>query len=97
MARKTIWLFAFAALLLSMVPVLTGCGPKPPCEGATVTQVQSVQDECAAAEDELQSARDERAELEAEVAATKAEIAELEGRPGQLADQLEELRKGSGR
>jgi len=97
MARKTIWLFAFAALLLSMVPWLSGCGPKPPCEGATVTQVQSAQDECAAAEDELESARDERAELEAEVTAAKAEISELEGRPGALADQLEELKKGSGR
>jgi len=97
MVRKTIWLFAFAALLLSMIPVMTGCGPKPPCDGATVTQVQSVQDECAAAEDELEAARDERAELEAEVAAAKAEISELEGRPGELAEQLEELRKGSGR
>ena len=97
MVRKTVWLFAFAALLLSMVAVLSGCGPKPPCAGATVTQVQSAQDECAAAEDGLESARDERAELEAEVTATKAEIAELEGRPGELADQLEELRKGSGR
>ncbi|MBD3348683.1 MAG: hypothetical protein GF400_05765 [Candidatus Eisenbacteria bacterium] len=95
MARKTIWLFAFAALLLSMG--LVGCGPKPPCEGATVTQVQTAQDECAAAQDELESAREDRAELEAEVAATKAELSELEGKPGELAQELEELKKGSGR
>jgi septal ring factor EnvC (AmiA/AmiB activator) len=97
MARKAFWLFAFAALLLSLVSALSGCGPKPPCEGATVTQVQSAQDECAAAEDKLESARGDRAELEAEVAATKAEISELDGRPGELAAQLEELKKGSGR
>ena len=95
MARKTIWLFAFAALLLSTG--LVGCGPKPPCEGATVTQVQTAQDECAAAQDELESAREDRAELEAEVAATKAELSELERKPGELAQELEELKKGSGR
>lgn len=97
MARKTVWFFAFAILLLSMGPALVGCGPKPPCEEATVIQVQSSQDECAAATDELNAARDARAELEADVAATKAEIAELEGTPGELAAQLEELMKGSGR
>ena len=97
MARKTVWLFALGALLLSIGPALVGCGPKPPCEGATVIQVQSAQDECAAATDELDAARDDRAELEADVTATKAEISELEGTPGQLIDQLEELKKGSGR
>ncbi len=97
MARKTVWLFALGTLVLSMGPALVGCGPKPQCEGATVIQVQSAQDECAAATDELDVARDERAELEADVTATKAEVSELEGMPGQLADQLEELRKGSGR
>ncbi|MFH1502304.1 MAG: hypothetical protein ABIG03_04590 [Candidatus Eisenbacteria bacterium] len=97
MARKTVWFFALAALLLSTGPALVGCGPKPPCEGATVVQVQSAQDECDAATDELDAARDARAELEADVAETKAEIAGLEGKPGELAEQLEELKKGSGR
>lgn len=97
MARKTVWLFVFGTFLLSMGLALVGCGPKPPCEGATVIQVQSSQDECAAATDELDAARDARAELEADVTATKAEITGLEGKPGELADQLEELRKGSGR
>ena len=97
MARRTMWFLASAALLLTLGVALVGCGPKPPCEGATVTQVQSAQDECAAAEDELEAARSERAELEAEVATTKAEIAELEEQPADLADRLEDLRKGSGR
>jgi septal ring factor EnvC (AmiA/AmiB activator) len=97
MARKTVWFFALATLLLVVGSVLVGCGPKPPCEGATVVQVQSAQDECAVATDELNAARDTRAELEADVAATKAEIAQLEGKPSELADQLDELMKGSGR
>jgi septal ring factor EnvC (AmiA/AmiB activator) len=97
MARKTMQFFAFAALLLCLGFALVGCGPKPPCEGATVTQVQSAQDECAAATDQLNTARDERAQLEADVTATKAEISGLEGKPAELADRLEELKKGSGR
>ncbi len=97
MARKTMQFFAFAVLLLCLGLALVGCGPKPPCEGATVTQVQSAQDECAAATDQLNSARDDRAKLEADVASTKSEISQLEGKPADLADQLEELKKGSGR
>ncbi len=97
MARKTVWFLASAALLLTLGVALVGCGPKPPCEGATVIQVQSAQDECAAAEDELEIARGSRAQLEADVATTKAEIAELEGQPVDLADRLDELKKGSGR
>ena len=97
MARKTVWFLASAALLLTLGVALVGCGPKPPCEGATVIQVQSAQDECAAAEDELEAAREGRAQLEADVATTKAEIAELEGQPVDLADRLDELKKGSGR
>lgn len=97
MARKDVQFLAFAACLLCLGLALVGCGPKPPCEGATVTQVQSAQDECAAATDELNGVRDDRAELEADVAATKAEISQLEGKPANLADQLEDLRKGSGR
>ncbi len=97
MARRNMLFVAFAALLLCLGIALVGCGPKPPCQGATVTQVQSAQDECAAATDQLNTARDGRAELEAEVASTKAEISQLEGQPAQLADQLEELKKGSGR
>lgn len=97
MARKTVWFLASAALLLTLGVALVGCGPKPPCEGATVIQVQSAQDECAAAEDELEAAREARAQLEADVATTKAEITELEGQPVDLADRLDELKKGSGR
>ena len=97
MARRIMWFLASTALLLTLGVALVGCGPKPPCEGATVTQVQSAQDECAAAEDELEAARDERADLEGEVATTKAEIAELEEQPANLADRLEDLKKGSGR
>lgn len=97
MALRTVWFLAFAALLLTLGVALVGCGPKPPCEGATVIQVQSAQDECAAAEDELGEARDARAQLEADVATTKAEIAELEGTPADLTDRLDELKKGSGR
>lgn len=97
MARKTVWFLASAALLLTLGVALVGCGPKPPCEGATVIQVQSAQDECAAAEDELEAARGTREQLEADVATTKAEITELEGQPVDLADRLDELKKGSGR
>lgn len=97
MARRIVWFLASAALLLLLGVALVGCGPKPPCEGATVIDVQSAQDECAAAEDELETARGERAELEAEVASTKAEISELEAQPAGLADRLDELKKGSGR
>jgi septal ring factor EnvC (AmiA/AmiB activator) len=97
MAQRIVWFLASAALVLTLGVALVGCGPKPPCEGATVIQVQSAQDECAAAGDELEAARDERAELEADVATTKAEISDLEGQPADLADRLEELKKGSGR
>ena len=97
MAGKTMRYIALAALLLVLGVALTGCGPKPPCEGADVTSVRSAQDECAAAGDELDEARDTRAGLEAEVASTKAEIAGLEGQPSDLARRLHELEKGSGR
>ena len=97
MAGKTMRYIALAALLLVLGAALTGCGPKPPCEGADLTSVQSAQDECAAAGDELDEARDTRAGLEAEVASTKAEIAALEGQPANLAGRLHELKKGSGR
>lgn len=95
MARTTVGFLALAALLL--VLGLAGCGPKPPCEGATVTQVQTAQDECAAANDELEAAREERAQLEAKVTETKAEIAGLENEPAELEDRLYDLKKGSGR
>ena len=97
MARTTKRYIALAALLLVLGVALTGCGPKPACEGADVTSVQSAQDECAAATDELDEARDSRAGLEAEVASARAEIATLEGQPDGLAARLHELRKGSGR
>lgn len=97
MARSVAGLLAFALLLLILGVGLSGCGPKPPCEGATVTQVQSVQDECATAQDELQAAREERADLEAEVAQAKSDIAELEGKPAELERRLHDLKKGSGR
>ena len=97
MAGKTGGFIALVALLLVLGLGLMGCGPKPPCEGASVTSVQSAQDECAAATDELAQAREERANLEAEVTDTKAEIAGLEGQPASLADRLHDLKKGSGR
>ncbi len=88
---------AAATLLLTLGLGLSGCGPKPPCEGATVTQVQSAQDECAATMDKLDAAREERAQLEAEVSETRSETAQLGGAPSDLARRLEELKKGSGR
>ena len=97
MARTTAGLLALAALLLVLGVGLSGCGPKAPCAGATVTQVQSAQDECAAAEDGLEAAREERAELEAELAEAKSDMAGLEGRPAELERRLHDLRKGSGR
>ena len=97
MAQRMIAFLALAGLALALTAGLVGCGPKPPCEGATVTQVQSAQDECDAAREEVEAAREELAELEAEVTKTKSEISELEGQPAMLADRLEELRKGSGR
>jgi septal ring factor EnvC (AmiA/AmiB activator) len=97
MPKTSVWTLAIAALLLVLGLGMSGCGPKPLCEGATVTQVQSAQDECAAVTDELDAARDDRARLEAEVSAARAEIAELENLPSSLANRLEELRKGSGR
>ena len=95
MAKRTAGFLALAALVLALG--MAGCGPKPPCEGATVTQVQSAQDECDAATAELEAAREERAELEAQVTKTKSEISQLEGQPDALAHRLEELKKGSGR
>lgn len=97
MAMRTVGILAFAVLLLASGLGLTGCGPKPPCEGATVTQVQSAQDECDAARAELEGVREERAELEADLTETKSAISKLEGQPSALAHQLNELKKGSGR
>jgi septal ring factor EnvC (AmiA/AmiB activator) len=97
MARSMAGPLALAALVLVLGFGLSGCGPKPPCAGATVTQVQSAQDECAAAEDGLETAREERAELEANLAETRGELAGLEGKPADLERRLHELRKGSGR
>ncbi|MCK4914519.1 MAG: hypothetical protein KAS89_00030 [Candidatus Eisenbacteria sp.] len=97
MARTTMRHIALAALLLVLGAAVTGCGPKPPCEGADVTAVQSVQDECTAANDELDEARDTRADLEADVTSARSEIAALEGQPNALAARLHELKKGSGR
>ena len=97
MAKRTAGFLALAVLGLALGMLMAGCGPKPPCEGATVTQVQSAQDECDAANAELEAAREERAELEAEVTKTKTDISQLEGQPDALASRLEELKKGSGR
>ena len=97
MARSTAGLLALAALLLILGVGLSGCGPKAPCAGATVTEVQSAQDECASAEDGLQAAREERADLEADLAQAKSELAELEGKPAELEGRLHDLKKGSGR
>jgi septal ring factor EnvC (AmiA/AmiB activator) len=97
MARSVAGILAFALLLLILGVGLSGCGPKPPCEGAAVTQVQSAQDECASAEDQLQAAREDRANLEAELAQTRSEMAELEGKPAELEHRLHDLKKGSGR
>jgi len=88
---------ALAALFLLLGVAGVGCGPKPPCTGASVTQVQEAKDECAAAQDQLAAKREARAGLEEKVAATKSDAARLEGRPAELSAQLEELKKGSGR
>ena len=97
MAGTTVRLGALAALLCILGTGLLGCGPKPSCLGASVTSVQSAQDECAAANDELDETRAARADLEAGVASTRAEIVTLEGQPSGLAERLHELKKGSGR
>ena len=97
MLRQSWSFLALGALILVVGAGLVGCGPKPPCEGADVTAVQSAQDECAAATDELDAVRTERAGLEGEVAETRGEIAALEGQPAALAERLHELMKGSGR
>jgi septal ring factor EnvC (AmiA/AmiB activator) len=97
MARSMAGLLALAFILLILGAGLSGCGPKPPCEGAAVTQVQSAQDECAAAKDELSAAREKRAGLEANLAQTRSELANLEGKPAELEHRLHDLKKGSGR
>ena len=97
MLRQSVRCLALGALILVVGAGLVGCGPKPPCEGADVTAVQSAQDECAAATDELEAARAARADLEGEVAEARAEIAALEDQPAALAERLHELKKGSGR
>ncbi len=97
MSRQTWGSVALAALLLVLGVGLVGCGPKPPCEGASVTSVQSAQDECAAVTDKLDTARASRADLEAELTETRSELSALEGQPAALAERLHELKKGSGR
>jgi len=97
MARKTGGVFALATLLLVLSLGVMGCGPKPPCEGAYVTEVQAAQDEFDAAAAELEAVRAERADLEADVTAARSEIAELEAKPAELEARLDELKKGSGR
>jgi len=97
MARSVAGLLALATLLLILGLGLSGCGPKAPCAGATVTQVQSAQDGCASAEDELQAAREERADLEADLAQAKSDMSGLEGKPAELERRLHDLKKGSGR
>jgi septal ring factor EnvC (AmiA/AmiB activator) len=97
MRRTIMGVIAAATLLLILGLGLSGCGPKPPCEGATVMQVQSAQDECAATTDQLDVAREERAQLEASVSETRSEISQLENAPSDLVRRLEELKKGSGR
>jgi septal ring factor EnvC (AmiA/AmiB activator) len=97
MAGKTMRYLALAALLLIAGAALTGCGPKPPCEGADVTAVRGAQDECAAATDELDAARDARAGLEADVASARSEIGTLTNEKPNLEDRLHDLKKGSGR
>lgn len=97
MAGRTYGLVGLAAFLLVLSVGLMGCGPKPPCEGADVTAVQSAQDECAAANDKLDGAREERAGLEAELTEARAELGALQGQPAALAERLHALKKGSGR
>lgn len=97
MARMSVGFLALAALFLLLGVAGTGCGPKPPCTGASVTQVQEARDDCAAAEDKLVGTRETRAGLEESVAAAKSEAAELAGKPADLSARLEELKKGSGR
>ena len=97
MAKKTWGGLALATLLLVLCMSVLGCGPKPPCEGVYVTEVQAGQDECDAATAEVEAARTERADLEAEVTAVRSEISELENQPAELEARLHELKKGSGR
>jgi uncharacterized protein YfcZ (UPF0381/DUF406 family) len=97
MARKTGGVLALATLLLVLGMSVMGCGPKPPCEGVYVTEVQAAQDQADAATAELEAVRAERADLEAGVAATRSEIAGLESQPAALEARLNELKKGSGR
>ncbi len=97
MARKTGGVLTLATLLLVLGAMLLGCGPKPPCEGVYVTEVQAAQDEFDAATAELEGVRAERADLEANVAAARSEISELEALPVSLEARLNELKKGSGR
>ncbi len=97
MARKTGGILTLATLLLVLSAMLMGCGPKPPCEGVYVTEVQAAQDEFDAASAELEDVRAARADLEVEVAAARSEISELESQPAALEARLNELKKGSGR
>jgi hypothetical protein len=99
MARTAGGLLGLGVLLLLLGTALVGCAPKPPCDGATEIDVETAQDQCAAATDQLEQARGERAALEAELTEVKAEMSKLEGEgtPSELASYLEELRKGSGR
>ena len=97
MARKTGGVLVLATLLLVLSMSLLGCGPKPPCEGVYVTEVQAAQAESDAATAELEGVRAERADLEADVAAARSEISELTAKPAELEARLNELKKGSGR
>lgn len=97
MARTIGRFFALGALAMLLYLCFVGCGPKPPCEGASIVSVQTAQDECSAAGEELEGARQQRASLEGEVTEAKAELSKLKGTPVELSGYLEDLKKGSGR
>jgi hypothetical protein len=96
MARKIGGFVALAAAVLAVAAVLAGCGPKPPCE-VSPAQIDAARAACIKTQAAVDEARNQRTALEAEVSKTRTAIAGLEGQPADLADQLELLKKGSGR
>jgi peptidoglycan hydrolase CwlO-like protein len=79
-----------------LITFAVGCGPKPPCPvpPEVVKQAQDASDEV---QTDLAGAEAEREKLQKELGEKQAKLGELKGKPEQLREELDTLKKGSGR